>query len=107
MPDGPRLRGFLATPEPREKNAMEGALRGARLRLAREAYAVQAKRHVGGHTGGGSHTTRQPACRSDSAGRDNRLLGAASWQGLAATGQALDLRPLTGSAPIYRPARVL
>jgi len=34
-------------PEPREKNALEGALRGARLRLARDAYSLQAMRHAG------------------------------------------------------------
>ena len=45
MPDGPRVRGFLATPEPREKNAMEGALRG--LRLALECLVLQAMRHEG------------------------------------------------------------
>ncbi len=49
MPDGIRLRGFLATPEPREKNAMEGALRGARLRLARDAYSFRRCAMKGSH----------------------------------------------------------
>jgi hypothetical protein len=39
----PMASGFAVPryPEPREKNALEGALRGARLRLAREAYACR------------------------------------------------------------------
>ncbi len=55
MPDGVRLRGFLATPEPREKNALEGALRGARLRLAREAWSFRRCAMKGSHGGRLAH----------------------------------------------------
>jgi len=79
----PRLRGVLAFPGPREKNAKEGALRGTRLAYAPTApciafsvinlclptllccFAL------------GSRTSRQ--C--------NRLLGVASWHGVAVSGK--------------------
>jgi hypothetical protein len=41
MPDGPGCAVSSLARGPREKNAKEGALRGARLRLAREAYACR------------------------------------------------------------------
>jgi len=71
MPDGPGCAASSLARQPREKNAKEVALRGARLRLARETDCLQPMRHAGGSTGGGSRTTRQY----------NSLLGAASWQG--------------------------
>ena len=79
----PRLRGVLAFPGPREKNAKVGALRGTRLAYAPTApciafsvinlclptllccFAL------------GSRTSRQ--C--------NRLLGVASWHGVAVSGK--------------------
>jgi hypothetical protein len=46
-----RLRGSSLDRRPREKNALEGALRGARLRLAREAYSFRRCAMNGSHGG--------------------------------------------------------
>ena len=55
MPDGVRLRGSSLARQPREKNALEGALRGARLRLAREAYSFRRCAMKGSHGGRLAH----------------------------------------------------
>jgi hypothetical protein len=97
----PRLRGFLASPGPREKNAKVGALRGARLAYAPTApciafsvinlclptllccFAL------------GSRTSRQ---------RAPLISRRIPHKGSAVSGQALNRHPLGGSPPmITRP----
>ena len=55
MPDGPGCADSSLDRRPREKNALEGALRGARLRLAREAWSFRRCAMKGSHGGRLAH----------------------------------------------------